>query len=99
MADRPRPAQRERVQEESHRGDGEAGIEAEPTSGNSERGDGGRGRPSGMRVAQLAREQLAEITGDLALVAMSVEQHAVPEGARRRFVDRIGDSAVFGAAG
>jgi len=40
------------------------------------------------------REQLAEITGDLALVAMSVEQHAVPEGARRRFVDRIGDSAV-----
>jgi len=35
------------------------------------------------------REQLAEITGDLALVAMSAEQHAVPEGARQRFVDRI----------
>jgi len=35
------------------------------------------------------REQLAEIAGDLALVAMSVEQHAVPEGARQRFVDRI----------
>jgi len=35
------------------------------------------------------REQAAEIAGDLALVAMSVEQHAVPEGARQRFVDRI----------
>lgn len=35
------------------------------------------------------RKQLAEITGDLALVAMSVEQHPVPEGARQRFVDRI----------
>ena len=35
------------------------------------------------------REQLAEVSGDLALVAMSVEQHPVPEGARQRFVDRI----------
>ena len=35
------------------------------------------------------REQLAEISGDLALVAMSAEQHAVPEGARQRFIDRI----------
>ena len=40
------------------------------------------------------RERLTEITGDLALVAMSVEQHAVPEGARRRFVDRIGNSSA-----
>ena len=37
----------------------------------------------------LCREQLAEIAGDLALVAAGVEQHAVPEGARQRFVDRI----------
>jgi hypothetical protein len=37
----------------------------------------------------LCREQLAEITGDLALVAMSVEQQAVPAGARERFADRI----------
>ena len=37
----------------------------------------------------LCREQLAEITGDLALVATGVEQHAVPEGARQRFVERI----------
>jgi Anti-sigma-K factor rskA len=35
------------------------------------------------------REQLGEVSGDLALVAMSVEQHPVPEGARQRFVDRI----------
>jgi hypothetical protein len=35
------------------------------------------------------REQYAEIAGDLALVAMSVEQEEIPEGARQRFVDRI----------
>jgi len=35
------------------------------------------------------RDQLAEISGDLALVAMSVEQHAIPQGARQRFLDRI----------
>jgi len=38
------------------------------------------------------RERLAEMAGDLALVAMSVEQHAVPEGARQRFIDRIATS-------
>ena len=35
------------------------------------------------------RELLAESKGDLALVAMSVEQQALPEGARGRFVERI----------
>jgi Anti-sigma-K factor rskA len=35
------------------------------------------------------QKELAEITGDLALVAMSAEQNAVPEGARQRFIDRI----------
>jgi hypothetical protein len=35
------------------------------------------------------RKELAEVAGDLALVAMSVEQHEVPEGARQRFIDRI----------
>ena len=35
------------------------------------------------------RNDLAEINGDLALVAMSAEQHPVPEGARQRFIDRI----------
>lgn len=33
--------------------------------------------------------ELAQINGDLALVAMSVEQHAVPKGARERFMNRI----------
>jgi hypothetical protein len=43
-----------------------------------------------LHLAECAecRQQLAEITGDLALVAASVEQHAVPEGARQRFMDR-----------
>jgi anti-sigma-K factor RskA len=35
------------------------------------------------------RDHLAEISGDMALVAMSVEQHPVPEGARQRFIARI----------
>jgi Anti-sigma-K factor rskA, C-terminal len=42
-----------------------------------------------LAECEECREQLAEITGDLALVAMSVEQHAVPEGARQRFIDRL----------
>lgn len=35
------------------------------------------------------REEVAAISGDLALVAMSVDQKPLPEGARQRFVDRI----------
>lgn len=38
------------------------------------------------------REELAVISGDLALVAIGVEQHAVPEGARERFMGRIRSS-------
>jgi hypothetical protein len=40
------------------------------------------------------RAELAELSGDLALLAMSVEQHAVPEGARQRFLDRIASDGV-----
>jgi hypothetical protein len=40
------------------------------------------------------RAEVAEATGDLALVAMSVDQHALPEGARQRFVDRIAADAA-----
>jgi len=40
------------------------------------------------------RAEVAEIAGDLALVAMSVEQHPAPEGARQRFIDRISASAA-----
>ena len=44
-----------------------------------------------LHLAQCAecRKELAEVSGDLALVAMSVGQHAVPEGARQRFIARI----------
>jgi anti-sigma-K factor RskA len=37
----------------------------------------------------LCRSELANLSGDLALVALSSEQHPVPEGARQRFIDRI----------
>ena len=40
------------------------------------------------------RQQVAEIAGDLALVAMSVEQQPVPEGARQRLLDRVDASAT-----
>jgi anti-sigma-K factor RskA len=40
------------------------------------------------------RDELAALSGDLALVAMSVEQAAVPEGARARFLNRIAADAV-----
>jgi hypothetical protein len=39
------------------------------------------------------REELAALSGDLALVAMSVEQKEVPEGARERFLSRIAADA------
>lgn len=47
-----------------------------------------------LHLAECAecRGQLAEFTGDLALVAMGVEQQAMPEGARERFVERIGSA-------
>ncbi len=39
------------------------------------------------------RRALAEVNGDLALVAMSVEQKPLPEGARQRFVERLAADA------
>ena len=39
------------------------------------------------------RAELAEATGDLALVALSVEQHAPPAGARERLMRRIAEDA------
>lgn len=35
------------------------------------------------------RDELARVRGDLAVVAMSVEQHPVPAGAKERFMQRI----------
>src|SRR5947208_304369 len=40
------------------------------------------------------RELLSAVTGDLALVAASVEQHALPEGARQRLAGRISAAPV-----
>ena len=40
------------------------------------------------------RRTLAEVNGDLALMAMSVEQKPLPEGARQRFVERLAADAV-----
>jgi hypothetical protein len=42
-----------------------------------------------LEDCEACRADLAELTGDLALVALSVEQHPVPEGARERFMNRI----------
>jgi hypothetical protein len=44
------------------------------------------------------RRALAEVNGDLALVAMSVEQKPLPEGARQRFAERLAADAS-GASG
>lgn len=53
-----------------------------------------------LHVAECAqcRAELAALSGDLALVAMSVEQQPVPEGARERFVQRIAASPQRAAA-
>jgi hypothetical protein len=40
------------------------------------------------------RDHLAEVSGDLALVAMGVDQHPVPAGARQRFIARVAASAL-----
>jgi hypothetical protein len=46
------------------------------------------------------RQALAEVNGDLALVAMSVEPQPLPEGARARFVERLeADAAQAGTGG
>jgi hypothetical protein len=42
-----------------------------------------------LEECELCRGELAAVQGDLALVAMSVEQLPLPEGARQRFIDRI----------
>ncbi|MFZ0746195.1 MAG: anti-sigma factor [Terracidiphilus sp.] len=44
------------------------------------------------------RAELAETSGDLALVALSVEQHPLPEGARDRFLSRISATSSLGTA-
>src|SRR5215472_7111465 len=38
----------------------------------------------------VCRAELARLRGDLAMVALSVDQHPLPSGARERFAQRIG---------
>lgn len=52
-----------------------------------------------LRECEICRAELEVIAGDLALVAMSVEQNAVPAGARERFMARISPTAGGAAAG
>ncbi len=47
-----------------------------------------------MEVCAECREELAALSGDMALVAMSVDQHEPPAGARERFLNRIAADAV-----
>jgi hypothetical protein len=47
---------------------------------------------------EACRTKLAVAAGDLALVAMSVDQHPLPEGARERFLNRIGAAQKSGGA-
>jgi hypothetical protein len=44
-----------------------------------------------LAECSACRAELEKITSDLAIVAMSVEQHPLPEGARRRFMDRLAE--------
>ncbi|HEY2857129.1 MAG TPA: anti-sigma factor [Terracidiphilus sp.] len=46
-----------------------------------------------VRTCAPCRAELAMLEGDLALVAMSVEQHPIPAGARDRFLARIAADA------
>jgi hypothetical protein len=45
------------------------------------------------------RGELARLEGDLAALAMSVEQHSLPAGARERFMRRIAEEPGISAAG
>jgi hypothetical protein len=47
--------------------------------------------------AECAR-QLAEVSGDLALLSLSVDQQPLPEGARNRFISRIASEPQITAA-
>jgi Anti-sigma-K factor rskA/Putative zinc-finger len=42
-----------------------------------------------LQGCAVCRNEVAELSGDLALVALSAEPHAVPEGARERLLDKI----------
>lgn len=47
-----------------------------------------------LLACALCRDNLAVLSGDLAMIGAGVEQHPLPEGARQRFLDRIAAVAV-----
>src|SRR5258708_39725490 len=52
-----------------------------------------------LEECKPCRDELAAVSGDLALVALSVEQHPLPEGARRRFIERSAADSKAAQAG
>jgi anti-sigma-K factor RskA len=48
-----------------------------------------------LQTCESCRRQLAEISGDLALLGIAVDQHPLPAGARQRFLDKIAASPVL----
>jgi hypothetical protein len=49
-----------------------------------------------LHLAECAscRTELSSLSGDLALIALSVDQHPLPSGARQRFIDKIASSTA-----
>jgi anti-sigma-K factor RskA len=47
-----------------------------------------------LQTCAECRAELAQVSGDLALLGLAVEQYPVPEGARERFLQRLASSSV-----
>jgi hypothetical protein len=47
-----------------------------------------------VRECAACKDELARVSDELAVVAMSVEQQSLPEGARERFMGKIADAPV-----
>ncbi|MGC2402295.1 MAG: anti-sigma factor [Acidobacteriaceae bacterium] len=47
-----------------------------------------------LQTCADCRTELAQISGDLALLGLAVEQHPLPEGARERFLQKVAASPV-----
>ncbi|MBS1805341.1 MAG: anti-sigma factor [Acidobacteria bacterium] len=52
-----------------------------------------------LSVCDVCRAEVASLQGDLAMVALSVDQQTLPSGARERFLQRIGGDVRQGADG
>ena len=51
-----------------------------------------------LEECKPCREEIASVSGDLALLSLSVDQHPLPRGARQRFVHRISVTTPLTAA-